>query len=481
MPPPSFPSLRPRPASRVVPALLLALALQGCSALALHAERDFASFVVLGENGGAVARVVIAASACPAITVDGQTRPMLLRADAATLAQRATASRPEDSKPSVFPVLTCDSPLAPASGSASVLGRALPLLQPDPTRIVVIGDTGCRLKKSANAYQACNDETHSPFARVAAAAAGWKPDLVIHVGDFHYRENACPDGNAGCSGSSWGYGWDTWRDDFFTPAAKLLQAAPWVMARGNHESCSRAGQGYWRLIDPRPLLAGRDCIDAANDERGDYSAPYAVPLGKDAQLLVIDSAATRWQGFDERHPQQKQAFARYRAHYRELEALSQRAAYNIGIVHHPVLAFDAALGADGALTLRPGNAGLQQAWGSVDAALLPPRVQLMVSGHVHVWEQLSFSSDHPSQLVVGLSGTQNNSPPFPASLPPNATPALGAIIEHFSSWSGGFGYMTLERSGPDRWEVTVRDADGNIRNTCKIEGRKSQCALPQVK
>jgi hypothetical protein len=70
---------------------------------------------------------------------------------------------------------------------------------------------------------------------------------------------------------------------------------------------------------------------------------------------------------------------------------------------------------------------------------------------------------------------------LPASLPPDAAPAPGAIVEHFSSWVGGFGYMTLERSGSQSWNVTVRDADGAIKNTCRVEGRKSQCALAQVK
>jgi hypothetical protein len=460
--------------------LCLPLLLIGCSALPPQTKPAFSSLVVLGENGDAVARVLIAANACPAITVDGRTSIMQLRAGAGTLAQRSTASNSEDSKPSAFPLLTCDSAIASGSTSASVLGRTLALPRPEPKRIVVIGDTGCRLKKSGNAYQACNDSEQYPFAKIAASAANWKPDLVVHVGDFHYRENPCPDGNAGCAGSSWGYGWDAWRDDFFTPAATLLQAAPWVVVRGNHESCSRAGQGYWRFIDPRPLLAGRDCNDATDDPRGDYSAPYAVPLGIDAQLLVIDSSATRWQGFDEKNPRQRHALERYRAHYRVLEALSQRATHNIGLIHHPVLAFDAAPNAKGGITLRTGDAGLQQAWAGFDATLMPPRIQLLLSGHVHLWEQLSFSSGHPSQLVAGFSGTQEDSSPLPASLPPDAEPAPGAIVEHFSSWVGGFGYMTLERRGLQSWDVTVRDVDGDIKNTCRIEGRKSQCTLPQV-
>ena len=114
-------------------------------------------------------------------------------------------------------------------------------------RIVLIGDTGCRMKASENAFQACNDSVKWPFAQVAQSAAALQPDLVIHVGDIHYRESPCPAGNAGCANSPWGYGFDAWQADLFEPAKPLLAAAPWVFVRGNHESCSRAGQGCSRV------------------------------------------------------------------------------------------------------------------------------------------------------------------------------------------------------------------------------------------
>ena len=112
----------------------------------------------------------------------------------------------------------------------------------------MIGDTGCRLK--GKEIQACNDPTAYPFAKTAQLAAAWKPDLVLHVGDYHYRENECPASAPGCEGSPWGYGWDAWSADFFSPGAPLLNAAPMVMVRGNHENCFRAGQGWMRFLDP---------------------------------------------------------------------------------------------------------------------------------------------------------------------------------------------------------------------------------------
>lgn len=461
----------------LIPLIPLVL-LSGCALRPAAAPpSELAAYVVMGEQGVAMARVVTAAADCPALTVDGKPLTMAVRALPATIAQRPTASTPEESKPSAFPLLTCEAALPAGVASASVLGQALPVPHAAPRRIAVIGDTGCRMKKKDNEFQECNDPRLFPFATVAAAAAAWKPDLVVHVGDYHYRENACPDGNAGCAGSPWGYGWDTWNADLFQPAAPLLKVAPWVAVRGNHESCERAGQGWWRLLDPRPLLPGRDCNNPANDSSGDYSDPYAVPLGGDTQLLVIDTAATTWRGFKPGST----GYEKYRDTYRKLDALSQQATWNIGLMHHPILGVGADIKPNGEYDWHKGDLGLQQSFGSINPRLLPDKVQAMLSGHVHLWEQLSFSSGHPSQFIAGFSGSAEDTIPLPAVLPPEAMPAPGAVVEHFSSWIDGFGFMGLERAGPGNWDVTVFDRDGRIKNRCKITGKRSVCDVAQVK
>ncbi|RAF64861.1 serine/threonine protein phosphatase, partial [Burkholderia multivorans] len=60
--------------------------------------------------------------------------------------------------------------------------------------------------------------------------------------------------------------------------------------RGNHEECARAGQGWFRFLDPRPYSASRSCDDPANDNDANYSEPYAVSLGGGTQVIVFDSA-----------------------------------------------------------------------------------------------------------------------------------------------------------------------------------------------
>ncbi len=434
------------------------------------------AYVILGENGLATARLITADPACPSILIDGRAAPMAVRAPAETLPQRPTQSSPALSKSSAFPVTICEASIQPRTKHASVLGRPLPLARRRIDRIVVIGDTGCRLKAADNAYQACRDPAAFAFAKIAAQAAAWKPDLVIHVGDYHYRESVCPaDKQALCGGSPWGYGWDAWNADFFGPGAPLLTVAPLVLARGNHENCNRAGQGWFRLLDARPLTPGHDCNDPARDFDGDYSAPYAVPLGGGDQIVVMDLAVAGGQALAADDPRA----AQYRSAYEDLARLAKQARSTIMVTHKPVLGFGA-LPANGNVILTPGNQAIQSVFGAETPRMFPPGVDLLLAGHIHVWEQVSFASDHPSQFITGFSGTQEDTVPMPAVVPPGVEPAPGAVVDHFSSWIDGFGFMTLERAGPRRWTAKVWNLAGQVVNTCRIDGRHSSCDRAQV-
>ncbi len=486
MPHPLPPCL-PRMASFLSAGLVLALA--GCATAPGPAPAPASTgpagspapyaYVLLGEQGAAVARVITTAASCPAIDIDGKPQAMAVRAPAATIAQRPTALPVAESKPSAFPILTCEAALAPGTRSASVQGQPLALPKAALSRIVVLGDTGCRLQRGSNgaagSFQNCNSATDYPFAQVARSAADWKPDLVLHVGDYHYRETPCPASQPGCAGSPHGYGWDTWQADLFEPGRALLQAAPWVAVRGNHESCARGGQGFWRFLDPRPLLPGRDCNRAADDPTGDFSDPYAVPLGQGNQLVVLDTAVTGNNAFGPGDPRT----ARYVELYAKAEQLTLQADYNIGTMHHPLLAFVALPSPEGEV-LKGGNGGLIGAWHVPGKPLLPARFDTVLSGHVHMWQQVSFASNHPTQFVSGFSGTQEETVPLPSPLPPNAEPAPGAVVASISSWFDGFGFMTMERQGPDSWDVKVWDASGQLKNTCKLKGKQSHCELGVV-
>jgi len=353
--------------------LAFAMAIALTAAPCLAASGLLSAYVLLGEDGARVARALTEAPDCPSLVLDGRAGAMSVRAPAGTVAQRTTRSSVEDSKPSVFSLLTCEAVIPRRVRAASIDGRPLPLPPAEIRRLVVFGDTGCRVKRSDNAYQPCNDPQKYPFARIAATAAKWKPDLVVHVGDYLYRENACAADQTGCAGSPWGYGSDAWQADFFTPADPLLRAAPWAVVRGNHESCARAGQGWWRFLDPRPPVVGRDCNDPANDGVGDYSDPYGVPLGDGVQLIVYDSSNVPGGPIAADDPRA----ARYRETYEKIDALTRRADHNILADHHPVLGFAARLSKTGEPRLDPGNGGLQSVFGAINPMLFPPKVDFL--------------------------------------------------------------------------------------------------------
>jgi hypothetical protein len=430
---------------------------------------EVARYVIMGPNGMAAARIVTPANTCPAITIDGRTRPMTDRAVPETLPLRATASTIENSKASAFPVRVCEAALPLGTHHASSGHSAFPIPANRVDRLLVIGDTGCRLKAADSAYQACNDPAAWPFARIAARTARWKPDLVLHVGDYLYRENPCPAENPGCKASAWGYGWDAWKADFFDPAAPLLTAAPWVAIRGNHESCTRAGQGWWRLIDPRPLVAGKDCIDPANDLAGDFGAPFAVPLGDHQEIIAMDLAGLgggKISSGDPREPVMATIVA-------DVLRLAGQARFTIISGHYPLLPVIAATDADGRTKFKQGSPAIQSTFGAKDPDLNLPGVNLIISGHVHLWEQVDYGGRRPSQLIAGFSGTQEDVVTLPPTLPALFQQEKG--IAAFAGITGTFGYMTMTRQGADQWQVRVYDVDGKSLQTCSVVGRRSTC------
>jgi Calcineurin-like phosphoesterase len=390
-----------------------------------------AAWVVLGPNGMAIARVVTSGSRCPRINLDRQSFTMQVRA--------------QPTLPN-FPVLTCEMILPSGVASAVVDGLPLPVPKTHPRRLVVIGDTGCRLK-GKEAIQACNDAQAWPFESIARSAARWQPELVIHVGDYHYRESPCPPGNAGCAGSPWGDNWPTWKADFFAPATELLRAAPWIVTRGNHEDCNRAGQGWFRFLDPQ--LPSLGCQD--------YTAPYAVPMGE-GQLLILDSASAP----DDTAPAAMAAF-----YGSQLAALRQASSAEAWLLtHRPIWGIGQSDGGKDGPSMFHANATLQAA----SAKGLAPFITLILSGHLHLFETLSFTTGRPPQLIVGNGGTALD----PAiTLPLVGTEIAGATVAEGTALDR-FGFMTLERS--DRgWMGTVRDAEGNAMAHCTISNDRITC------
>jgi hypothetical protein len=383
----------------------------------------------LGPSG-LIARAITTEATCPVLRLDAFPRRMQ---------ERAAPSPPD------FPILVCEAAVPAWTHVASIGLQRLPLFRRNPERIVVIGDAGCRIEGTK--VQACNDPSQWPFAEIARHAALWRPDLVIHVGDYIYREDPCPPGNEGCAGSPFGENWPTLEADLFTPARPLLRAAPWVFVRGNHETCARGGEGWFRILYPFPMPP--TCLD--------YTEPYKISLGK-VDLLVLDSAIT--DDFAE-PPDQVAAF---KAQFETLRQLATDDSWLI--THKPLYVFGHAGEQNGVEQLFIDQLVLQEA----SENDFPATIRLFIGGHVHLFENLSFGPGRPPQLVVGNSGTLLD--------PPVTTPLPGLEIAGMPVASGvnraEFGFVTLQRHR-HRWTATLRDVEGEPLLRCALRDDSLTC------
>jgi hypothetical protein len=335
----------------------------------------------------------------------------------------------------------CEFEIPTAAKSATVNGQALKLPRSDPTRIVVLGDTGCRIK--GKEVQDCNDPAQWPFERVAIRAASDAPHLVIHVGDFLYREDRCPD-NKVCGTTTPGDNWEAWAADFFTPAAKLLAAAPWAFSRGNHEDCKRSCKGWFYYLYPGPWTAGTSRACEA------YPPPYLITLGH-FELFMLDSSAA----LDKPDKQQIQKYA--------LQLASIHATNAWLVDHHPFWGMKA--GEAGAPP-QPAAANMAQAWEQAS----PQGIALIVSGHTHLFELLSFDRNHPPQLVAG-DGSTMLAPAIPNNLDHTNVPGA-TIVDSSSRHEFGYSLLTKSRDG---WTLRLKDPLKATLLTCQIRGNQSHC------
>ena len=383
----------------------------------LNAESLSPAWVELGEGGRSIARIVVSdAKECPSIQVDGRGRTMSLRQPV-----------PDGLRPA------CEFAIPLNAKSVSINGQTLTLPKSNPSKVIALGDTGCRIKDTH--VQGCNNPDQWPFQLVATRAAAEKPDLVIHVGDYLYREIPCPSGSeALCGGTPSGDNWETWNADFFKPPAKLLAAAPWAFSRGNHEDCNRAWRGWFYYLDPR----------AWHPVCESYSAPYVITLGK-LQLAMLDSSAVVEDKLDD---------VQVHRYVEQFKSLHVKNAWLVD--HHPFWGFKQSAGS-GAPTLV--SLPLEAAWDEHP----PEGIDMVLSGHVHLFELLSFDHGRPTQLVAGTGGTDLA---MSIEKSVNGTLVHGATVITSGSQSQ-FGYTLLSRNGA-RWNLSLKSRSGEVLFSCAL-------------
>jgi hypothetical protein len=398
------------------------------------------AWVQYAPGGGTEVRALdVAGTGCPHALADGK---------ALVLSVRAAATKD-------FPAL-CAAMLPEHVASLSVSGQDLGVPVEHPNRILVLGDTGCRIKGTY--LQACNDPKAWPFAGLARAAAAMKPELVLHLGDYLYRESPCPAGNAGCAGSPYGDNWPSWAADFFVPAAPLLKAAPWIVVRGNHEDCFRAGPGFLRLLGPEAFDPAAPCKA--------HLAPYALSVGGQV-VAVTDSASAADTPLDEK------AVPDYAKDFETLKAIANTGAgREIWLAsHRPIW---------GVITFNGlpagGNATMIKATGDLSAF---KAISLMLAGHIHTFEAINYQGHKvPPQIIAGHGG--DNLEVTPVDLRGTIFQGDSGVHVDTGLSVGGFGFLMLTReAGSQGWTIQLYDSSGTPEKQCQFDGRRVFCLRPK--
>jgi len=401
------------------------------------------------RRGQLIARAIVSPEdSCPDATFEGQG---FWNGKIWPMATRWTGTA------GAFPIKVCE--IAYPGYLSAKVGQVY--LQPrptDPKTIVVIGDTGCRLTAGPNAQiQNCDSLQEWPFHLVAATARIHKPDLIIHLGDYHYREAPCPD-SAGCAGSPYGDNWQTWLKDFFEPAQAMLPSAPWVMVRGNHEGWTRAGPGFQLLLSPWP----RALID---DPWADESPPYQL-IFQELTMTVVDVANS---GDDT-----ARRGGKYAGWFKSILAAAGTSRENWLLMHKPLwvhvgCGMGIKYASCPAAPLRVAKPdpidNIRQLFKSAPTTTL----SLVLSGDTHVFEMFAPDDAHaPVQLVAGMSGTaledKKAFDPVPQDQPLAETlsDVAGKLwVEH------RFGYLVLDKDASG-WIVTLYGVDGSSKLRCKL-------------
>jgi hypothetical protein len=423
-----------------------------------------------GPAGRLVRAIVTEGEQCPKITQNSQQLDMHPR-----------TSRVH----SAFPVLLCEAEID-AAGDAWIGPRHLPL-RPNPAdNVLVIGDTGCRIVHYG-ANQPCRDGTAWPFATVAASAAAAIGDdgrsAIIDVGDFNYRDKPCADADPGCGGSPFGDNWATWEAEFFKPASPLLLRAPWVILRGNHENCARAGIG-WTFFFALPfqydkISAGKVCQDDLE--------PYRLTLRDGVAesplvLVVLDTAdAEDTHGLADGPNGKKGRCSSYRD---KLKSLISGSAQLWLALHQPLwfLGEEEENDEAGSTALPRADCG-KSGLNAIRAVFTKGggsggHVRMVLSGDTHLFELFDpVDRNLPVQLVAGNGGTRlvrlNQSSPAEPVTALSSFRSYGVVGRVLAISQHGF--VTLRRAGLG-WNVELHNINGGMMADCRIPDSRSQTA-----
>lgn len=319
-------------------------------------------------------------------------------------------------------------------------------------------------ERVSGSYQALDNW---PLKDQMDQAAARLPDVVVHVGDYLYRQGPCAQ-NKGCAGindptnesvpGAWGDNWNGWYSDLFEPSLGLMAAAPWIVLRGNHEQCDRGGHGYFLFVDPRPLPANWTA-----DYCRDYTETYTVSFDQQ-QFLIMDDSVIQDVHMDDvcpevgahqedalplnRYEDPKQALSHseireqityFAGQFSKVIANVQPGLTNFLVSHRPL--FGVGCNQGKYVTM---DWTMQQALGNRTLK----GISASINGHVHWFQGLSFEggSERPMEIVVGNGGTDVTKYSMASPSAPEGLRIGGVRLERAFTQSV-FGFSMLAAAG----------------------------------
>ena len=427
---------------------------------------------------GLVARAIVpAGTACPSLsaTVGGSASSVVMAVRSAGASTGTAFSA----------VKVCSAAIPKGASAASILGTSIPAAMPRAAdSIAYMADTGCRIKLTV---QDCLSASGWPLGTNASLIAQRSPDLIVHGGDYIYREAPCPAEDAAkCGGSpdpNTGQPFldnaALWFADFFDAAAPMLSTAPIVAGRGNHEACDTAGNGFFLFMDPRPNTAGA-CAPKGGTAPVYQSASWAANVslagGRSVRMVVVDSTNGWDSSISPFMPTQ-------RASYRQAAKLAKGAKDAWLVTHRPLFGITSTQYA-------PTGDHLWVPWVAADQAaaasgLLKP-YSLIISGHEHLSQAVQVPQQ-PPQMVAGGGATSLNPrtgyaiPKYGALTYADGSPMSSSIKPYAaasSMWVDVAFAIVLATPGSSAgtWTLDYTARNGSNIQGCSVATRSVTCS-----
>ena len=419
--------------------------------------RPIHQWVQFEKGSQLVTRVIVQpGDACPVLLLDGETLP--------------TKERQNTQYKEEFPIKLCQAFISSDARKVTFPDGSNILLPKSTGSIGIIGDTGCR-----GSVQNCHDPKSYPASLVSQSLNKHKEvDFVVHVGDFIYLDSAKNASRPIYKTLPLPYGdkWETVEFEFFKPLSEILRSKAVLFARGNHESCSRAGKVWSVLFDVETEHVSK-CRDIVPS--------YFVDI-VDTRFLMFDSNSAGEYDYS--------YIARTMPELeRNMKAIKKYAdeagKESILLTHRPFFAIISTGYVNRYWEGKISGCGFNSNGQLVrqlmiDQGLIGSPISMVMSGHIHDGQLTSFSeSAMPLQIAVGNSGADlvkslYDSPSEVIGCDVRST-GLNSKISNFYNSGTHFGFAIMEKMSKGSKKLTYYDYENKVLKKCDISGRQFMC------